>query len=110
MGDCTYNIGDEPIVGREAIIDSYRRNGQWAGETFDHIDYESRIEMDEDGRVCITFIDDLHHAGQRHEYKCRQLVRVNKWGLIELIEHTEITGQRDELEAFLSRVGVKRPE
>ena len=108
MSDCVYQFEGDLITGREAIIETYRRNGEWARSTFDRIDYESLIEIADDGRACITFIDDIQHAGQCHQYRCQQLVSVNAWGLIESIEHVEIENERPALEAFLERVGVRR--
>jgi hypothetical protein len=105
---CVYRFRDAVHEGRDAIIESYRTASAWARETFDEVAYASEIGALPDGRCAITFIDQLRHAGDAHEHRCRQIVRMNDAGLIEHIEHEDLPGQREAVDAFNRRHGIVR--
>ena len=45
------------MVGREVIIESYRKDAEWARATFDRAEFESEVEPLGDGRFLITYTD-----------------------------------------------------
>lgn len=106
--DARYRIGGETLIGPEAITASYRGNGDWALATLDGVSYESRVEPAGPGRAAITFVDHLEHAMRRHTHTCRQVVAVNAEGRIAEIEHQDLPGERERLDAFFRETGVRR--
>lgn len=106
--DTRYRIGDDEFVGAEAIVASYRENGEWALATLDAVSYESRVEAAGPGRASITFVDHLEHALRRHTHTCRQEIAVGPDGRITGIEHHDLPGERERLDAFFRETGVKR--
>ena len=106
---CHYEIGDTPMQGRAQIIDSYRRNAQWAHENLDQIEYDSMVRALPNSGVCVTFVDHIAHRGLAHTYKCQQILRFTDDGLISSIRHIEIEAERKALRQFLDRCGIHRP-
>lgn len=105
--DCEYASPGGTIRGPSSILESYRRNAAWAHETFEHIEWESDLALEGDGRVRITFTDRTVHRGVSHVYRCQQLVRVEA-GRVRHIEHVSIPHEEERLAAFFKRVGVER--
>ena len=97
--DCIYESPDGTLIGPEAIIDSYRGNGERASSRFDEITYRSQVERIGD-EFAVTYFDGLRIGDRQHEFRCRQWLRVNADGRIIAIRHEEITGERERLRAF----------
>ncbi len=106
--ECVYLMGAGRTVGNAAIVDSYRENAAWAERVLDEISYESDVRQLDDGRAEIIYTDHIYHRGQRHSYRCCQILSFDADGLICQIEHAELDGQREKLDAFLGRCGVDR--
>jgi len=107
---CTYDSPVGSVQGAAEIIDSYRKNAEWAADAFDELRYESAIELQPDGTVLITYTDNTVHSGMTHKYQCQQVLTFNECGKIAHITHQEIEGQKEALEGFLKRCGIKRPQ
>jgi hypothetical protein len=101
---CVYFIGDATLIGPDAIINSYRINGEAAKERFDSIEYVSDIEMSGPSSAVISFSDHLRCGNERHVFHCRQHVRVGLGGLIEEIRHEKLREERQRLKRFESRL------
>jgi hypothetical protein len=106
-GDCQYQIAQETLVGPDAIICSYRLSAEWGSRTLDRIAYESQV-TDEIDSLSVLFIDRITHGGQTHEYRCRQHLWLNHAGKIARILHEELPGEREKLDEFFARCGVRR--
>lgn len=106
--ECVYLMGGGRTAGCGPIVDSYRENAEWAKRVLDEIHYESDIRLLSDGRAEITFTDHIFHRGQRHTYRCCQILSFDMDGLIAEIEHVELAEEREGLNAFLARCGVDR--
>lgn len=104
---CTYRIGTEAFEGPAAIVASYRENGEWVKRAIDAVEYESEVREDPGGAV-ITYRDRLEHAGRRHTHTCEQRIRVDGAGRVCEIEHRDLPGERESLDAFFTGTGVKR--
>lgn len=104
---CEYDTGGEVIVGREAILASYRSSSDWGRANLDSVRYESAVR-DEQGAVVITYTDIIEHAGIGHTYRCEQAVVLDADGLIAHIAHRELPGEAEALAAYWERIGVKR--
>jgi hypothetical protein len=103
---CRYQARGEVLAGREQIIASYAGSSRWGREHLASLSYESEIEPPRGGEVPVLFIDHLTHGGRTHRYRCRQRFTVGEDGLVSLIVHEEIPGEREALEAFFRDCGV----
>lgn len=102
-GDCVYHVAGATIIGPSAIIESYRANGESAKERFGSVAYASEVSSTAPSRAAILFRDLLRIGDERHEFNCRQHLRMNSDGLVEEIHHEELSGQRERLKAFETR-------
>ena len=102
--DCAYHSRIGPLIGPSAIVASYQGIGDAARGQLDAIDYTSEVEAAGPREAVVEFLDKLQHAGRRHVYRCRQLIRVDERGLIVKLTHQELPGERERLEEFLAGV------
>jgi len=103
--DCAYAIDGETIIGRDAIVDSYLAVSDTGRAAFDSLEYDSSVSMDDDATAVIDFLDILIHNGTRHEHRCQQILTI-EGGWITRIEHRDLPGERESLEAFKRDVGI----
>lgn len=106
--DCVYHIGETVLVGRNAILDSYRTNGESAKKRFTSVKYTSHVEMPEPNHAVVLFTDRLYLGKQSHEFRCQQHVEIGSDGLIKMIRHEEIPGERQKLKEFEAGLGQKQ--
>ncbi len=99
VDDCVYESPRGELIGPDAIVESYRANGDSARQRFDSIVYRHEIEPLGEGWFKIEFIDELHARGRSHVFRCNQRVQIGK-GQIVRIDHEEIPGQREQLNLF----------
>jgi hypothetical protein len=104
-GGCVYDTSKETLIGPDAVIASYRKNGESARERFAEIEYESAVVEAGPSRATVEFTDHLTARGERHTYRCRQRLRFDATGRIVAIAHEELPGERARLEEFLLRIG-----
>lgn len=97
--ECVYESPDGTLTGPEPIIASYRDKGEGASSRFDEITYRSQVEPIGD-EFAVTYFDGLRKGDRRHEFRCRQWLRVNTDGRIAAIRHEELDGERDRLREF----------
>ena len=102
---CIYSMCGTTIIGRDAIINTYRINSESAKRRFDSIGYRSYVEAAslQSARICFT--DRLCVANESHEFQCSQTVRVGPDELINEIRHEELPGERQRLKDFEDRLG-----
>jgi SnoaL-like domain len=100
---CVYHTGTATLKGRDAIIASYRANGEAARGRFDAIEYASRVEASGPSEAVIGYTDRVRIGDRWHEYHCRQHVRIDETGVIEEIRHEELPGERERLQEFERR-------
>lgn len=100
--DCVYHIDGGDIVGPDAIIDSYRGNGDQARRRFDEIRYASEAVGTAPDAAEVTYTDRLRRGAAWHEFRCRQRLRVAAGAVVE-ITHEELPGERDRLREFEGR-------
>ena len=106
--ECRYYIAGDEHQGREAVIASYKKAGDWASKTLDAIGYESRVRSD-DGRLVVEFVDHLEHAGQKLTHRCEQHLEFDAEGRICKITHVDLPGEKAAVDLFLKSVGLVRP-
>ena len=104
---CEYDCGAERMHGPEAILASYRESAEWGRKNLEHVRYESAVRKDARGFV-ITYTDLIEHRGAGHRYRCEQHVGLDDDGLVARIEHRELPGEKEALNAYWQAIGVKR--
>ena len=97
--DCAYESPDGTLIGPEAIMASYRDNGERARSRFDEIVYSS-IVAQYGYEYVVTYTDGLRLSDRWHEFRCRQRLRVNAEGKVVAIRHEEVPGERERLRRF----------
>ena len=107
--DCVYTIGGQVHRGKEAILASYRKAGDWVAENLDAVRYESSVRPSPTGGATVDFVDHLEHAGERLTHRCEQHLELDAEGKIVSIRHVDPPGEAEAVRAFLERVGVARP-
>ncbi len=103
--NCMYAIREKTIEGPAAILDSYRTASQTGRSTFDELHFASSVSRADTTHAVIEFIDDLVHNGQQHRHRCQQIVTI-KNERITVIEHCDLDGERESLDAFKRAVGI----
>lgn len=104
---CIYDNGDEVLTGPVEIAADYKKNMERGKAMLDRLEWgESYVEHHAGDDYFVYFEDRLQHGGESHTYKCRQKIRVNDDMKLIRIEHQELPGEREAVEAFKRRVGV----
>ena len=106
--DCRYDIGAEELMGPDAIMASYASSADRASRELEQVIYTSEILQQAGESLSVLYTDRIVHAGQTHEYRCRQLLSFNETGEIVRIVHEELPGQKESLNEFLARCGIRR--
>ena len=107
--ECEYAAPKGVLVGREAIIASYRDAGIWVKSNIQSVRYESIVRIADENRAIVTFIDHLEHNGLKHSYKCEQAVDLDIRGYVCRIVHQELPGEREAVDSFLRADRIDRP-
>ncbi len=105
--DCRYVLGNEVLIGPEAIIASYRKSDEWGKRALDRVIYESEVTQDGD-RVRVLYIDRITHRGVTHVYRSYQFLWLDESGKITKIVSEELPGERERLDQFFEERGLKR--
>jgi hypothetical protein len=101
LGDkCLYEIRGETTIGGDAIIASYRSNGESARRRFDSVAYSSVVTPIAPGLARIEYTDVITHRGARHVHRCVQKVELDEDGGIARILHIDLPGEIEALERF----------
>lgn len=104
--DCVYRIRTSEFTGPRAIVDEYRKNGDASALRFDSIAYDSAVRRETASTAVITYTDRVRHAGRELVHTCEQLVELDDAGLVRRIEHRDLPGEQEALDAFLEAVGL----
>ena len=104
--NCRYEARTDTLLGPDAIISSYRRNGTTARHLFDSIEYRSEALETGADTACISFFDRLSKGDKTHTYQCRQRLYFAPDGLINVIKHEELPEERERLLEFCAACGV----
>ncbi len=105
--DCRYEIGHEVLVGPDAVVASYRASDEWGRRVLHRVIYESEVEETADG-ISMLYTDRIIQDGETHEHRSHQRVWLNDDGQITRIVHAELPGEREQLEEFFKRHGIRR--
>lgn len=94
--------------GREAIVASYRASSEWGREHLDSLTYESEVEPASGADIGVRYTDHLAARGHSHIHRCRQVYTVGDAGLVVRIEHQDLPGEAEVLQAFFDACGIER--
>ncbi len=104
--ECAYATGDGVIFGIQPILDSYARNSEWARTHLDTVEYNSTLARADEHSASIMFLDRIAKGSESFEHRCEQTFHVDARGLITRIEHHDLPGERDKLNAFFEKCGI----
>lgn len=107
--ECVYEFRGGTIQGAQGIIQTYRTSTEWGFEVFDRTEFESEIFPVSEDSARVRFTDHLFLGDAGHRHVCEQVVTVNDEGRIMRIEHVDLPGETDALNAFMKSCGVTRP-
>ena len=103
-----YSIGDEALVGREAVVESYRTASEMAHRLFDRVEYgHSVFATDTPNTFRISYSDKLTLGDESLTHMAEQQVTVADEGVTRII-NVELPGEREAVDAFLERHGLSR--
>ena len=102
--DVEYFTGDKTIVGRDAVVESFRSASRWGRTAFDELTFLHEIAPDKP--LDIRFIDILVKKGERFTLDHTMHVGISVTGLIERLDLTYPSGERERLAAFLARHSI----
>ena len=106
--NCRYQIGDEVLIGPEAICNSYEENMIEGRKKLDKLEWgKSEIEPINESEFFVHFTDYLSHKGIDFTHRCKQklVIQDQKIVSIELIDDAE---EQDKLTVFYRKVGLKK--
>jgi len=105
--DCRYNIGEELLLGPDAIAGSYEQNMLEGRAKMDQLEWgDSTVEALEDGTCYVHFTDYLTHKGETYTHRCKQRVTIDDMGQIVRIEHMNDAEEWQRLQAWYRSVGI----
>ncbi len=106
---CEYVFRGTCIVGRDPVIDSYRKIGEWVATTFECVRYESAVRPAEPAAAVIAFRDLIDHGEHHLDFRCEQRLEVGADGLVARIEHVDLPGEPEKAARFNAACGVEKP-
>lgn len=106
-----YQIGDDRLVGPEAVVDSYRRASGMAHALFDTVDYDHVIQgVIEQNTVRIRYSDLLGVGEDQHSHIAVQDITIDPTlGIVEIVDRP-VPGEREKLDGFLASHQMVRPD
>lgn len=104
-----YSIGDQVLVGPEAVVDSYRAASEMAHRLFDRVEYGHRVMTTDDPNAFrVSYSDTLTISGETLKHMAEQHVTVAPGEGVVRIVNVEVPGEREKVDAFLERHGLSR--
>lgn len=106
--NCKYEIGAQTIYGKDDIVNLYEENMKEGKKKLDELIWgKSDVKQLNEKEYEVYFSDYLKHKGIEHNYKCKQKLSINDNGLIEQIVHIELANEKELLQAFYKKVGLR---
>lgn len=105
---CIYKIGDQTLKGPSEISGLYEKNMQEGKLKFDELIWgASKVKEIDESTFEVYFSDILKHKGIVHNYRCKQIIKVNDRFLVAHIQHQELANEQEKLNKFYQKVGLK---
>lgn len=104
-----YEVGDETLVGPDAVVDSYRAASTMGRQMFDELGYghETPTPVGE-GSFEVRYTDVLTIDDDTHVHYARQEITVGDGGVTRIVDRP-VPGEREKVDEFISRHGISRP-
>jgi limonene-1,2-epoxide hydrolase len=107
--DVVYRIGDSEHHGPTAVVRSYRSGSELARQLFDVVAFSHEIVGPiADRTVRIDFVDMLRVGDDQLIHHSIQDIQVDVVGRIVTIDDVPIDGERERVDAFLTRHDLTR--
>lgn len=107
--EVSYSIGDDVLLGREAVVESYRTASKMAHQLFDQVEYgHTVISTDDPTTFRISYTDTLTVGEESLTHMAEQHVTVATEEVVTRIVNVELPGEREAVDAFLERHGLSR--
>ena len=107
--DVSYEIGDEKLVGPDAVLASYRSASEMAQRLFPSVEYRHQvIGTVERTKYRVRYFDVLTAGEETHEHVAEQMVTVDpQLGVVRIVD-TPVPGEREKLDEFMERHHITR--
>lgn len=104
-----YSIGEEVLVGREAVVESYRTASEMAHRLFDQVEYGHTVfTTDDPNTFRISYTDTLTIGEESLTHMAEQHLTVATEEGVTRIVNVDLPGEREAVDAFLERHGLSR--
>lgn len=104
-----YSVGNEVLVGPNAVVDSYRTASGMAHRLFDRVEYGHTVwATDDPNTFRISYSDTLTVSGETLTHMAEQRVTVDPDKGVIRIVNVELPGEREKVDGFLQRHGLTR--
>lgn len=100
--------GGKTIVGRDAILESFRGASEWGRSNLDRLTFSH--EIDDATPLQIRLIDVLAYGGEELALEHTMHLLLSDRGLISAVRVAYPPGERDRVAAFFERHGLKKPK
>ena len=108
--DVDYRTDGATHHGPAAVVASYRAGSELARTLFDQVHFAHTIVATTDGpTIRVDFSDLLQVRGATFEHHSVQDITVDPSGKVVTIVDQPVAGQRERLDAFMGRHGLRRP-
>jgi hypothetical protein len=105
--ECSYHTSKGVILGRDAIVESYRQAAEQGRKRFDRVEFTSQVIKATREGATVLFLDRVTKGGVTHTYSCKQFLAFNKASEIVRIEQEELPGERQRFVEYCLRQGVE---
>ena len=104
--NCKYIIGEEILLGPDAICNSYQQNMIAGRKKLDKLEWgKSRVQAINESEFYVHFTDYLTHKGINYTHRCKQKLTIQD-GSIILIEHIPDEKEKKKLDEFYRNIGL----
>jgi hypothetical protein len=106
-----YTVGDEAIVGPDAVVASYRAASEMAHRLFDEVGYHHEVLVTDDPITFrVGYTDVLTVAGETLVHSAEQVVTATPDDGVIRIVNVDLPGERERVDEFLTRHGLSRDQ
>ena len=107
--EVVYEIGDERLVGPDAVLASYRSASAMAHRLFPGVEYRHQvIGTVERTKYRVRYSDILTVGEDTHEHIAEQAVTVDpQLGVVRIVD-TPVPGEREKLDEFMEEHNITR--
>ncbi len=102
--ECRYKFRDDIFLGKDAILKTYIDNYNSALKKLDEIQFSSEIIPLGNGVFKLKYLDRIRKGEITHDHRCEQIISFKSGEIVE-IEHIDLSGEDESLQAFFRKIG-----